>query len=447
MAELFTPFFAYVLLLEQEYTSGHSQHSYEQVRCDLAALLEEQETAARQQGMSTQDYQAARFAVLSWADAMLQQTAWEDHQRWQAFPLLAEYYGTPQAGAELGEELQRLLSERPEVREVYTLCLSLGFRGQRQGGLSDRLLLTDIQSQLSSQHHQAPQASLLADDVWTFNFKLTPQPYEMPRHGRWHASRLLTVTVPLLVILYLGLWMLWREVPLPCLSPSMSAPGITKMLAEQPCAQVSVAVEGCTVRLSGRVASEDQRTSVHHVVQSLASTVRIDEALDIIPRPFCEVLALIESVQTHTEARALGLVARPNKAGAPPVYRQGEDLLIEVTTPAQFESYIYVDFYDNDGRVHYLFFNPALSRSFPPQSVHTLGYTDSQPVWGIGPPYGRGLVTVIASKAPLVFPPLAPRDDPESAALYLTRLRQALLQEVAQAEVAATFFFLETHAQ
>src|SRR4029453_16461656 len=98
MAELFTPFFAYVLLLEQEYTSGHSQHSYEQVRCDLAALLEEQETAARRQGMSTQDYQAARFAVLSWADAMLQQTAWEDHQRWQAFPLLAAHYGRPHAG-------------------------------------------------------------------------------------------------------------------------------------------------------------------------------------------------------------------------------------------------------------------------------------------------------------------------------------------------------------
>jgi hypothetical protein len=56
-------------------------------------------------------------------------------------------------------------------------------------------------------------------------------------------------------------------------------------------------------------------------------------------------------------------------------------------------------------------------------------------------------VTVIASKTPLVFPPLEPRDDPGSAALYLARLRQALPQEVASAEVAATFFFLETQAR
>src|SRR6266446_4161839 len=209
--ELFTPFFAYVLLLEQENTSGHSQRSYEQVRCDLAALLEEQETAARHQGMSTQDYQAARFAVISWADAVLQQMVWKDRQRWQAFPLQAEYDGTPQAGAEPGEELQRLLSERPGVREVYTLCLSLGFGGRHQNWLSDSLRLTDFQSQLPSQPHQAPDAPSLVDDVWTSNFKLPPQPYEVQRHGPWHARHLLAFAVPLLVMLGLGLWMIWPE--------------------------------------------------------------------------------------------------------------------------------------------------------------------------------------------------------------------------------------------
>jgi hypothetical protein len=219
------------------------------------------------------------------------------------------------------------------------------------------------------------------------------------------------------------------------------------MLAEQPCAQVAVTVEGCTVTLSGRVANEEQRTQIHHVVQSVAGRARVGDALHLMPRPFCEVLALLEPVQTHADTHALGFAARPNKASTPLVYQEGEDLLLEVTTPAQFESYIYVDFYDSDGRVHYLFFNPELNRPFPPQSVHTLGYADGQPVWGIGPPYGRGLVTVIASKTPLVFPPLKPRDDPGSATLYLARLRQALPQDVAPAEVAATFFFLETHAQ
>jgi type IV/VI secretion system ImpK/VasF family protein len=445
--ELFARFFAYVLLLDQEYTSGHPQRSYEQVRHDLTALLKEQETAARHQGMSVQEYQAARFVVISWADEiLLQQTAWEHHQRWQACPLQAEYYGTQQAGAEPGEDLQRLLAERPGVREVYTLCLGLGFSGRRHSGLSDRLLLTNIQDQPSSQAQQTQDAPLLLDDVWTFNFKLTPQPYEVHRPARQHVRQMLTFAVPLLVVLCLGLWLARREeAPLPC--PSMAGSAIEQMLAAQPCAQVSVAVQACTVTLSGRVESEDQRTRIHRVVQSIASSVRIDDGLHIIPRPFCEVLAFLEPMQTHAETHAFGLVARPNKSGAPPVYVQGEDLVIEVTTPAQFESYIYVDFYDNDGRVHYLFFNPEFNRPFTPQSVHTLGYTDGQPAWGIGPPYGRGLVTVIASKTPLVFPPLEPGDDAESAALYLSRLRQALPQEGMQAEVAATFFFIETRAQ
>jgi type IV/VI secretion system ImpK/VasF family protein len=484
--ELFARFFAYVLLLDQEYTSGHPQRSYEQVRHDLTALLEEQETAARHQGMSAQEYQAARFVVISWADEiLLQQTAWEHHQRWQACPLQAEYYGTQQAGAEPGEDLQRLITERPEVREVYRLCLGLGFSGRRHSGLSDRLLLTNIQDQPSSQAQQTQDAPLLLDDVWTFNFKLTPQPYEVHRPARQHVRQMLTFAVsqparryvrqmltfaiPLLVVLCLGLWLAqWEapltqqeaplaqqeaplarreEAPLPCLSPSMSGPAIEQMLAAQPCAQVSVAVQACTVTLSGRVESEDQRARIHRIVQSIASSVRIDDTLRIIPRPFCEVLALLEPMQTHAETRTFGLVARPNKSGAPPVYVQGEDLVIEVTMPAQFKSYIYVDFYDNDGRVHYLFFNPEFNRPFTPQSVHTLGYIDGQPAWGIGPPYGRGLVTVIASKTPLVFPPLEPGDDAESAALYLSRLRQALPQEGRQAEVAATFFFIETRAQ
>ena len=461
--ELFARFFAYVLLLDQEYTAGHPQRSYEQVRHDLTALLEEQETAARHQGMSAQEYQAARFVVISWADEiLLQQTAWEHHQRWQACPLQAEYYGTQQAGAEPGEDLQRLLAERPGVREVYTLCLGLGFSGRRHSGLSDRLLLTNIQDQPSGQAQQTQDAPLLLDDVWTFNFKLTPQPYEVyrptrqhvrqmltfaiPRPARRYVRQMLTFAVPLLVVLCLGLWLARREeAPLPC--PSMSGSAIEQMLAAQPCAQVSVAVQACTVTLSGRVESEDQRTRIHRVVQSIASSVRIDDGLHIISRPFCEVLAFLEPMQTHAETRTSGLVARPNKSGAPPVYVQGGDLVIEVTTPAQFESYIYVDFYDNDGRVHYLFFNPEFNRPFTPQSVHMLGYVDGQPAWGIGPPYGRGLVTVIASKTPLVFPPLEPGDDAESAALYLSRLRQALPQEGMQAEVAATFFFIETRAQ
>ena len=446
--ELFAKFFAYILLLDQEYTAGYPQRAYEEVRCDLAALLEEQEAAARQQGMSTQDYQAARFAAVSWADEILLQcTVYEHHQRWQAFPLQDEYYGADQAGAEVGEDLQRRLSlsMRPGVQEVYALCLDLGFSGYRHSGLSDMVLLPPIPSIPSSHPQPVQDAPLQLDDVGACNFKLTPQPYEVQPHAPRHWRRFLACVSLLLMGLCGGWWLLRRDATLPCLAPSLS--GLTPMLADQPCAQASVAVQGCTVTLSGRVENADQRANIHRAIQSLASPVHIEDALHIIPRPFCEVLALLEPVQAHATTHALGLVARANKVGTPAVYVQEEDLVIEVTTPAQFESYIYIDFYDSNGRVHYLFFNPVFNRPFAPQSVQTLGYVDGQPAWGIGPPYGRGLVTVIASKTPLVFSPFAPQDDPGSATFYLSRLRQALPQNVEPAEVAATFFFIETRAQ
>ncbi len=450
VTELFAKFLVYILLLDEEYTAGHPEHSYEQVRHDLTALLAEQETAARQQGMTAEDYQAARFAVISWADEMLlQHTDWEGHQRWQDCPLLAAYAEAKQVGAEPGEDRQQQLSTHPGVWEVYALCLGLGYSGRRHSRLSDRLLLTNIPAKPSSQARHEQDTPLRLDDVWTFDFKLTPQPYEASQHTPRHRRRLLTFVSFLLVGLGVGLG-LWRglsDAPLPCLLPSTSGQTIAPLLAAQPCAQVSADVQGCTVTLSGRVESAEQRANVHRIVQGLDSRVHVDDALNILPRPFCEALALFEPMQTALGTGISGLVARPNKVGSPPVYVQGEDLIVEVTTPAQFESYIYVDFYDSDGRVHYLFFNPVFHRPFTPQSVHTLGYVDGRPLWGIGSPYGRGLVTVIATKTPLVFPPLEPRDDPGSAAFYLSRLRQALPQESGRAEATATFFFIETRSQ
>ena len=205
ITELFAKFFAYILLLDEEYTAGHPKRLYEQVRHDLAALLAEQETAARQQGMTAEDYQAARFAVISWADEMLlQHKDWEGHQRWQDCPLLAEYDETKPVGAEPGEDLQQLLSTRPGVREVYALCLGLGYSGRHHSRLSDRLLLTNIPAKPSSQARHEQDAPLLLDDVWTFNFKLTPQPYEAQQHTPRHGRRLLTFVSFLLVGLGVG---------------------------------------------------------------------------------------------------------------------------------------------------------------------------------------------------------------------------------------------------
>jgi hypothetical protein len=133
-----------------------------------------------------------------------------------------------------------------------------------------------------------------------------------------------------------------------------------------------------------------------------------------------------------------------NKQGSPPLYVAGESLTIDVTTPAKFQSYVYVDYYTADGQVGHLFPNAVEPRHvFAPNSVYTVGKPgDPQRVaWKIEPPFGLELVSVIASKTPLFQ---NPRYDPEQTQAYLEALRRGLPKDAADADIAATFGFITT---
>jgi hypothetical protein len=185
------------------------------------------------------------------------------------------------------------------------------------------------------------------------------------------------------------------------------------------------------------------------VAQSIKGIAFVNDSLvRFVEAPFCEVLDILEPVQKHAETRDFGLQVRlVNKAGKKsPVYVQGENLIIEVTTPTKFDSFVYVDYYSTDGQVQHLFPNIKESLNFlPPRSVYTVGQPDDKHIeWKPLPPFGRELVTVIATKQPLIFTPRTPRYDSELATSYLDQLRQAIPHDLSQAEIAATFYFIET---
>jgi hypothetical protein len=175
-----------------------------------------------------------------------------------------------------------------------------------------------------------------------------------------------------------------------------------------------------------------------------------DTLLRIVEAPFCVVLDILEPVQKHAATHDFGLTVRlVNKEGKQsPVYVQGENLIIEITTPAKFESFVYVDYYSTDGHVQHLFPNIKEPLNFfPPRSIYTVGQPDDQHVeWKPLPPFGHELITVIATKHPLIFTPKTPRYDPELASTYLDQLRQAIPHDeaLAQSEIAATFYAIET---
>jgi type IV/VI secretion system ImpK/VasF family protein len=462
--ELFSDLFAYVLLFEQTHLLGEFQPSYEQVRRDIAALLEQQKAAAKRQGTLEQDYHDACFAVVAWADeTILKHSTWKHHNQWNAFPLQVEYYDTRNAGEEFFERLDKLRSEQKEVREVYYLCLGLGFSGRYFLGLEDERKLNQIR------HDQAQHLTLPVADVQDID-KITSQPYQVtPPEGRpitrpltqllLVAGLALLIIVPLVLILTYG--MRSSTPPVEEVRPEKAKPEEKAKLEEKvkqwldthteilPCAKVFVAsADGQTgiVNLAGRVVSQTQSAAVREGIRNIQGVTQVNDTSQIIPRPFCDVLDLLEPFKKRGEEQGFGLLANLGKQGTPPTYLNGENFVMGVRTPTKFESYVYVDYYSTDETVGHLFPNSKEAATrFGPNGSLTVGRPDGPHPWLITPPFGQDLVTVIASKMPLFS---TPRPDPgERAEAYINALRQALPKDVSKSEVAATFYFIKTQAQ
>ena len=102
----------------------------------------------------------------------------------------------------------------------------------------------------------------------------------------------------------------------------------------------------------------------------------------MIPWPFCEVLDLLEPFKKRNEEQAFGLTARLNKPGDPPLYYQNENFIVEVKTPAKFESYVYVDYYSTDETVGHLFPNAKeTSNRLGPNRSYTVGQLNGPQPW------------------------------------------------------------------
>ena len=255
------------------------------------------------------------------------------------------------------------------------------------------------------------------------------------------------------IVLGVVLWAVYRYWHLSSTPPCPSLAEIEAQIRQEPslqqCADITVEINSCIVRVQGRMESPDQLARLRGVVQNMKGITYInDTSVRFVEAPFCEVIDLLEPVQKHAATNNFGLKVRMvNKdAKKPLVYVQGENLIVEVTTPAKFESFVYVDYYSTDGQVQHLFPNPQeVLNLFPAESVYTVGQPDGRHAeWKPLPPFPCEYITVIATKQPLVFTPRRPRYDPEPARSYIDQLRQAIPRDLAQTEIAAAFYPIET---
>jgi len=128
LSDCFMPLIAYTAYFLK--TAEQRQPSYEQVKADIHRLLGQSEGWVKKGTFPREDYDSARFAVCAWVDEAILGSAWSQKGQWQKEQLQRIYYQTTDAGEEFFEKLNGLELHQREVREVYYLCLALGFTGR-----------------------------------------------------------------------------------------------------------------------------------------------------------------------------------------------------------------------------------------------------------------------------------------------------------------------------
>ncbi len=128
LTDCFRELIAYAVYFQK--TAEKKQPTFDQVKADINRLFSKSEEKVKNTSLSSQDFDQARFAVCAWIDEVILNSAWQDKGKWQKEQLQRLFYQTADAGEEFFEKLNALGLHQREVREVYYLCLSLGFSGR-----------------------------------------------------------------------------------------------------------------------------------------------------------------------------------------------------------------------------------------------------------------------------------------------------------------------------
>ncbi|MFT4907703.1 MAG: type VI secretion system protein ImpK [Oleispira sp.] len=112
--------------------TAESEQDINDVKNSLTQLMDKSRENIIAKGLSENQAFSALFPIVSYVDEMILTSAWCNKSKWQQFSLQRHYFDTTNAGREFFERLNKLNREGEDrsIREVFLLCLGLGYKGQ-----------------------------------------------------------------------------------------------------------------------------------------------------------------------------------------------------------------------------------------------------------------------------------------------------------------------------
>jgi type VI secretion system protein ImpK len=183
------------------------QPSYDQVRTDIRRLIAESERHLENETVSREDYDLARFAIFAWIDEAILSSQWDGKTHWQREKLQRIYYETDDAGEKFFEklDLNTIGPQQRDVREIYYLCLAMGFTGQycNEG---DELLLEQVKSKNLKILFGSSMGMPSLDEDELFPEAYQDRPAKPPDTGLRFFSPLTLICLGVPVVIYLILF-------------------------------------------------------------------------------------------------------------------------------------------------------------------------------------------------------------------------------------------------
>ena len=234
--------------------------------------------------------------------------------------------------------------------------------------------------------------------------------------------------------------------------------GITGALSAIPCARLQVAFDPTdnTLQVSGHVPEPELRADVVAAMQAkMGADIAVRDTLLILPRPQCGALTGIANVglPQSTDQITNPLLLGESTHARAFRYTAGNPLVMELQG-ADYDAYVYVDYFDADGNVVHLLPNEVTPLTLTPaESALQIGSETVLPAGEpglyieIGPPFGQEIAVAFASSVPL-YDGVRPLVEP--AGPYLDWLRDRVADARARDPTFKgewVYFFVTTAAE
>jgi type VI secretion system protein ImpK len=208
LTDCFIDLVAYVAYFQK--SVAVKQPPYDKVKADILRLLAQGEAVLKKGQFSREEYDQARFIVCAWIDEAILSSPWNQKSQWQREQLQRVYYQTTEAGEEAFERLNAVGLHQRDVREVYYLCMALGFTGRycKKGDeyLLDQLKTSNLKILLGS---STGLPSLEKSEL--FPEAYPKDPFEAdPQRRRFGSSVLTLVGLAAPVLLFGFLYLIYR---------------------------------------------------------------------------------------------------------------------------------------------------------------------------------------------------------------------------------------------